>query len=84
VVAPLRPKLARHKPGRGLFSSGSSPPPVGVVMFRRLRGAGRHGTRQAVAGMPGVGNTMLVQEAQATLYEDGYFTTDAAAMLRLQ
>jgi DNA-binding transcriptional ArsR family regulator len=42
----------------------------------RIHGSGGHGTRQAVAGAPGVGKTTLVQEIKSLLQEDGYFTAD--------
>lgn len=43
----------------------------------RILGAGRHGTRQGVAGLPGVGKTTLVQEIKARLLDRGYFSTDS-------
>jgi hypothetical protein len=43
----------------------------------RVHGAAAYGSRQAVAGIPGVGKTTLVQELKALLFEDGYMTTDA-------
>lgn len=39
-------------------------------------GAAEQGSRQAVAGMPGVGKTTLVQELKAVLLDNDYFTTD--------
>lgn len=46
-----------------------------------IRGAGAHGTRQALAGLPGVGKTTIVQELKSTLLEDGYLSTDSWASL---
>lgn len=43
----------------------------------RIHGAGEMSSRQAVAGLPGVGKTTLVQELKAAVLEDGYLTTDA-------
>ena len=42
----------------------------------RVHGAGRGSSRQAVAGMPGVGKTTLVQELKSQLLADGYLATD--------
>jgi hypothetical protein len=39
-------------------------------------GAAEQGSRQAVAGLPGVGKTTLVQELKAVLLANDYFTTD--------
>ncbi|MEX2584500.1 MAG: AAA family ATPase [Gemmatimonadota bacterium] len=43
----------------------------------RIVGAGLHGTRQGVAGLPGVGKTTLVQELKSKLLDRGYFSTDS-------
>jgi hypothetical protein len=43
----------------------------------RIVGAGLHGTRQGVAGLPGVGKTTLVQELKSKLLNQGYFSTDS-------
>lgn len=42
----------------------------------KVHGAGHGSSRQAVAGVPGVGKTTLVQELKASLLQDGYLTTD--------
>lgn len=42
----------------------------------RVHGAGNGSSRQAVAGMPGVGKTTLVQELKSLLLSDGYLATD--------
>lgn len=42
----------------------------------KVHGAGPGSSRQAVAGLPGVGKTTLVQELKASLLQDGYLTTD--------
>lgn len=46
---------------------------------QKVHGAGRGSSRQAVAGMPGVGKTTLVQELKASLLADGYLATDELA-----
>jgi hypothetical protein len=43
----------------------------------KVHGAGELSSRQAVAGIPGVGKTTLVQELKATLLQDGYLTSDS-------
>lgn len=69
-----------------LNASSRSPAPLSLFVGReaeiaalrgRIHGAGTYGTRQAVAGDPGIGKTTLVQEVKALLQEDGYFTTDS-------
>jgi hypothetical protein len=42
-----------------------------------IHGAGELSSRQAVAGVPGVGKTTLVQELKAAVLADGYLATDA-------
>lgn len=42
----------------------------------RIHGAGERSSRQAIAGLPGVGKTTLVQELKATVLQDGYLATD--------
>jgi hypothetical protein len=42
----------------------------------RIHGAGQGSSRQAIAGVPGVGKTTLVQELKATVLQDGYLATD--------
>ena len=42
----------------------------------RIHGAGQGSSRQAIAGVSGVGKTTLVQELKATVLEDGYLATD--------
>ncbi len=42
----------------------------------RVHGAGNGSTRQAVAGLPGVGKTTLVQALKSSLLSDGYLATD--------
>ncbi len=41
-----------------------------------IQGAGEFGSRQAIAGRPGIGKTTLVQALKARLLEAGYLTTD--------
>lgn len=64
----------------------ASPRPLSLFVgreteLRRLRdtihGAGGMSSRQAVAGVPGVGKTTLVQELKAAILADGYLTVDA-------
>lgn len=43
----------------------------------RIHGAGEMSSRRAVAGLPGMGKTTLVQELKAAVLEDGHLTTDA-------
>lgn len=43
----------------------------------RIHAAGPNGSRQAVAGSPGVGKTTLVQALKARLLQDGYLSTDS-------
>src|SRR5258705_1639568 len=42
----------------------------------RIHGAGQGSSRQAIAGVPGVGKTTLVQELKAMVLQDGYLATD--------
>lgn len=42
-----------------------------------IHGTDRHGSRQAIAGIPGVGKTTLAQAVKSVLLEDGYLTTDS-------
>jgi hypothetical protein len=42
----------------------------------KILGAGNGSSRQAIAGMPGVGKTTLVQEVKAAALQDGYLATD--------
>ncbi len=42
----------------------------------RIHGAGQGSSRQAIAGVPGVGKTTLVQELKSTVLQDGYLATD--------
>src|SRR4030081_49540 len=42
----------------------------------KIHGAGQGSSRQAIAGVPGVGKTTLVQELKATVLQDGYLATD--------
>lgn len=69
-----------------LSASGRSSAPLSLFVGReaevaqlrgRVHGAATHGTRQAIAGAPGIGKTTLVQEVKGLLQEDGYFTTDS-------
>lgn len=64
----------------------TSPRPLSLFVardaeLRQLRntihGAGESSSRQAVAGVPGVGKTTLVQELKRAALADGYLTTDA-------
>jgi hypothetical protein len=69
-----------------LEAGGTSARPLSLFVGREtelhtlqgtIYGAGYHGSRQAVAGIPGVGKTTLVQELKATLLEQNYLTTDS-------
>lgn len=64
----------------------SSPRPLSLFVGRNaelqqlrntIHGAGEASSRQAVAGVPGVGKTTLVQELKRAVLADGYLTTDA-------
>jgi len=48
-----------------------------AVLQNTIHGAGQHGSRQAVAGNPGVGKTTLVQELKLKLLAQGYLTSDS-------
>jgi hypothetical protein len=72
---------------QGTLESGdSSPRPLSLfvgreaelgLLQRTIHGAGHHGSRQAVAGAPGVGKTTLVQELKVALLGQGYLTSDS-------
>ena len=51
------------------------------ALGEHIRSAGAHGTRQALAGLPGVGKTTIVQELKSTLLGEGYLSTDSWASL---
>lgn len=46
-------------------------------MTDTIAGAGNSGTRQAVAGQPGIGKTTLVKACKAWARDAGYFTVDS-------
>jgi hypothetical protein len=69
-----------------LETGDSSPRPLSLFVgrdteLRQMRdtiyGAGESSSRQAVAGVPGVGKTTLVQELKRAVLAEGYLTTDA-------
>jgi hypothetical protein len=69
-----------------LETSETSPRPLSLFVGRdaelnQLRsaiyGAGESASRQAVAGVPGVGKTTLVQELKRAVLADGYLATDS-------
>ncbi len=49
-----------------------------------IASAGRASSRQAIAGLPGVGKTTLVKELKARLHQAGYLTTDAVIPILAQ
>jgi hypothetical protein len=68
-----------------LEATESSPHPLSLFVGREpelatlldnIASAGRASSRQAIAGVPGVGKTTLVKELKARLHQAGYLTTD--------
>jgi predicted ATPase len=47
------------------------------ALRNRIHAASQHGSRQAIAGAPGVGKTTLVQELKAMLVGTGFLATDS-------
>lgn len=48
-----------------------------ATLIDHIASAGKASSRQAIAGVPGVGKTTMVKELKSRLHQAGYLTTDA-------